>query len=456
MPRNPVSIKISKLIKEGYPQKQAVAIALSMKQSKRLGPRGGYKRITIRRTRSRRKSRTRRRFRMITKGARVLFRKNKIYKIYFVTNFTSSIIELKQLGNPQLIVTINRTDIGNTIYNIKKDDGPGPVFVEQIKDGDKVLDISRNQKSKLLPINKLKEYVRQMNIHEREKAKKAAQVIEDLCTGLSSLQPVTSKAEKDAQCRSQKEMEDLCIGLSSLPPITSKKEKEEQVKLLKKIEKILDSYDENSEEYIDEYTDKHDDEIIELEAGMSYDKAVSDLRVLRNVYGRIHHKIIKSFTRKSKKSTRTPKKPSKYKAGNMPSLRHIASRRLRNIDYSDYKDAIWVHKEGYRDLDTYKNRYKETFIMDAIRNRDTRSFNILFDSYADSLEGIEDYLQRVAGGKIKTSKRIRTRLSKYYHELNRQQKREEEEMQRIQEEMLRMQMQINKEERKYKKNKGKK
>ncbi len=42
--KDPVSIKISKLIKEGYPRKQAVAIALSMKNNKSLGPRGGYKR----------------------------------------------------------------------------------------------------------------------------------------------------------------------------------------------------------------------------------------------------------------------------------------------------------------------------------------------------------------------------------------------------------------------------
>ena len=39
-----VSSKVSKLIKEGYPQKQAVAIALSMERSGRLSPMGGYKR----------------------------------------------------------------------------------------------------------------------------------------------------------------------------------------------------------------------------------------------------------------------------------------------------------------------------------------------------------------------------------------------------------------------------
>jgi len=42
-PKSDVSYKISKLMKEGYPQKQAVAIALKMKEQGRLGPRGGYK-----------------------------------------------------------------------------------------------------------------------------------------------------------------------------------------------------------------------------------------------------------------------------------------------------------------------------------------------------------------------------------------------------------------------------
>ena len=37
-----VSIKIKKLKSEGYPHKQAVAIALSMRDSGKLGPRGGY------------------------------------------------------------------------------------------------------------------------------------------------------------------------------------------------------------------------------------------------------------------------------------------------------------------------------------------------------------------------------------------------------------------------------
>ena len=40
--KSPVSWKISKLIKEGKSQKQAVAIALSMQNQGRLGPRGGY------------------------------------------------------------------------------------------------------------------------------------------------------------------------------------------------------------------------------------------------------------------------------------------------------------------------------------------------------------------------------------------------------------------------------
>ncbi len=38
-----VSDKIRKLGKEGYKQKQAVAIALNMKREGKLGPKGGYK-----------------------------------------------------------------------------------------------------------------------------------------------------------------------------------------------------------------------------------------------------------------------------------------------------------------------------------------------------------------------------------------------------------------------------
>lgn len=38
-----VSAKVSKLMHEGKPQKQAVATALSMQRAGRLGPRGGYK-----------------------------------------------------------------------------------------------------------------------------------------------------------------------------------------------------------------------------------------------------------------------------------------------------------------------------------------------------------------------------------------------------------------------------
>jgi hypothetical protein len=41
--KSPVGHKIKKLKKKGTPQKQAVAIALSMKRKKKLGPRGGYK-----------------------------------------------------------------------------------------------------------------------------------------------------------------------------------------------------------------------------------------------------------------------------------------------------------------------------------------------------------------------------------------------------------------------------
>lgn len=58
--KSPVSLKISKLMKEGYPQKQAVAIALSMKDQGRLTKTGGYRRSRRnRRSRSRRKSRRR-------------------------------------------------------------------------------------------------------------------------------------------------------------------------------------------------------------------------------------------------------------------------------------------------------------------------------------------------------------------------------------------------------------
>jgi len=39
-----MSSKVSKLVREGYPRKQAVAIALQMERSGRLGPHGGYKR----------------------------------------------------------------------------------------------------------------------------------------------------------------------------------------------------------------------------------------------------------------------------------------------------------------------------------------------------------------------------------------------------------------------------
>lgn len=40
-----VSKKISKLVREGTPQKQAVAEALSMKRAGRLTKNGGYKRV---------------------------------------------------------------------------------------------------------------------------------------------------------------------------------------------------------------------------------------------------------------------------------------------------------------------------------------------------------------------------------------------------------------------------
>ena len=37
--------KISKLIKEGYKQSQAVAIAKNMERRGKIGPRGGYKNV---------------------------------------------------------------------------------------------------------------------------------------------------------------------------------------------------------------------------------------------------------------------------------------------------------------------------------------------------------------------------------------------------------------------------
>ena len=46
--RSDVSHKIKKLLKEGYGQKQAVAIALSMKRAGTIGPRGGYAKKPVR------------------------------------------------------------------------------------------------------------------------------------------------------------------------------------------------------------------------------------------------------------------------------------------------------------------------------------------------------------------------------------------------------------------------
>lgn len=42
--RSRVSAKVSHLVEEGHPQKQAVAMAMSMEREHRLGPGGGYKR----------------------------------------------------------------------------------------------------------------------------------------------------------------------------------------------------------------------------------------------------------------------------------------------------------------------------------------------------------------------------------------------------------------------------
>jgi len=44
-PKTGVDYKITKLMKEGYSRKQAVAIALNMKKSGKLGPKGGYKKV---------------------------------------------------------------------------------------------------------------------------------------------------------------------------------------------------------------------------------------------------------------------------------------------------------------------------------------------------------------------------------------------------------------------------
>ena len=58
--KSPVSLKISQLVKEGYPHKQAVAIALSMQESGRITKSGGYRRRK-RSSRRRRKRSPRRR-----------------------------------------------------------------------------------------------------------------------------------------------------------------------------------------------------------------------------------------------------------------------------------------------------------------------------------------------------------------------------------------------------------
>lgn len=44
-PKTGVDYKIAKLMKAGYPRKQAIAIALNMKKSGKLGPKGGYKKV---------------------------------------------------------------------------------------------------------------------------------------------------------------------------------------------------------------------------------------------------------------------------------------------------------------------------------------------------------------------------------------------------------------------------
>ena len=81
--RSPVSSKISQLQKEGYPHKQAVAIALSMQKSGRLTSSGGYRRS--RRSKSRRKSRrrskSRRKSRRRSKSRRKSRRRSKSRRV---------------------------------------------------------------------------------------------------------------------------------------------------------------------------------------------------------------------------------------------------------------------------------------------------------------------------------------------------------------------------------------
>jgi len=96
--KSPVSLKIKKLIMKGYPAKQAIAIALSMKDKKRLGPRGGYKKSRRRsrkksRRRSRKKSRRRSRKkskRRSRKKSRRRSRKKLIKKYSFKYNMDRS------------------------------------------------------------------------------------------------------------------------------------------------------------------------------------------------------------------------------------------------------------------------------------------------------------------------------------------------------------------------------
>jgi hypothetical protein len=52
--RSAQSEKISKLVREGYPQRQAVAISYSMKRAGRLTPGGGYRRVHKKRSSKRR------------------------------------------------------------------------------------------------------------------------------------------------------------------------------------------------------------------------------------------------------------------------------------------------------------------------------------------------------------------------------------------------------------------
>ncbi len=75
--KSPVSLKISQLVKEGYPHKQAVAIALSMQESGRITKSGGYRRHKRSSRRRRKRSSSRRRKRSSRRRKRSSSRRRK-------------------------------------------------------------------------------------------------------------------------------------------------------------------------------------------------------------------------------------------------------------------------------------------------------------------------------------------------------------------------------------------